>query len=43
MQKSLDLIKSGESTLDQILTFEETKDVVGFSYYADQEQRYKID
>jgi len=43
MQKSLDLIKTGESTLDEILTFEQTKDAVGFSYYADQEQRYKID
>jgi len=41
MQKSLQLIKSGESTLDVILPFEETKDAVGFSDYSNQEKRYQ--
>jgi len=43
MERSLDLIRKGESTEDMILTFEETKDAVGFSRYAQEEGRYKTD
>lgn len=41
MQESLQLIKEGEPTLDKILPFAETKDIVGFSKYAKEEDRYK--
>ncbi len=40
MQKSLDLIKTGQPTDDLILPFDETKDVVGFTQYAKEEKRY---
>jgi 2-methylisocitrate lyase-like PEP mutase family enzyme len=40
MQESLRLIKEGESTLEMILSFAETKDVVGFTKYAKEEARY---
>mmetsp|Transcript_29850 Transcript_29850/g.44031 ORF Transcript_29850/g.44031 Transcript_29850/m.44031 type:complete len:411 (-) Transcript_29850:62-1294(-) len=43
MQQSLDLIKRGESTDDMILTFDETKDIVGFNWYAKEEDRYKTE
>mmetsp|Transcript_15921 Transcript_15921/g.26878 ORF Transcript_15921/g.26878 Transcript_15921/m.26878 type:complete len:341 (-) Transcript_15921:165-1187(-) len=41
MQESLQLIKEGKPTLDKILPFAETKDVVGFTKYAKEEDRYK--
>lgn len=41
MQESLQLIKEGRPTFDKILSFEETKDVVGFTKYAKEEDRYK--
>ena len=41
MQESLELIKKGEPTFDKILSFSETKDVVGFTKYAKEEDRYK--
>eukprot|EP01082_Thalassiosira_pseudonana_P004440 g4432.t1.1.5e174189 g4432 g4432.t1 contig15:1019629-1020568(-) len=40
MQESLRLIKEGDSTLEMILSFAETKDVVGFTKYAKEEARY---
>lgn len=40
MQDSLELIKKGEPTDDMILTFAETKDAVGFTRYAEQEDLY---
>lgn len=43
MQQALDLIKEGKSTDDLILTFDETKDAVGFTMYASEEDRYKVD
>ena len=43
MKESLDLLRSGESTCDKILPFSETKDVVGFTKYSEEEQRYKYD
>ena len=43
MQESLELIKKGKPTDDCILSFTETKDVVGFSQYADEEKRYITD
>eukprot|EP00521_Asterionellopsis_glacialis_P007682 CAMPEP_0195288084 /NCGR_PEP_ID=MMETSP0707-20130614/4892_1 /TAXON_ID=33640 /ORGANISM="Asterionellopsis glacialis, Strain CCMP134" /LENGTH=315 /DNA_ID=CAMNT_0040347905 /DNA_START=41 /DNA_END=991 /DNA_ORIENTATION=- len=43
MQESLDRIKNGEPTDDLILTFGETKDAVGFTKYAEEEDRYKVD
>lgn len=43
MQKSLDLIKKGLPTDEMIVSFAETKDTVGFTEYALQEQRYKVD
>ena len=41
MQESLDLIKEGKPTFDRILSFSETKNVVGFGKYAKEEERYK--
>ena len=41
MQESLQLIKDGKPTFDKILSFAETKDVVGFTKYAKEEDRYK--
>jgi 2-methylisocitrate lyase-like PEP mutase family enzyme len=41
MQESLDLIKEGKPTFDKILSFAETKNVVGFGKYAKEEERYK--
>ena len=41
IQESLELIKNGEPTDDMILTFGETKDAVGFTKYADEEDLYK--
>ena len=43
MTESLERIKEGQPTDDIISTFVETKDVVGFSSYAKEEQRYKTD
>eukprot|EP00558_Chaetoceros_sp_UNC1202_P008518 CAMPEP_0197240652 /NCGR_PEP_ID=MMETSP1429-20130617/6883_1 /TAXON_ID=49237 /ORGANISM="Chaetoceros sp., Strain UNC1202" /LENGTH=345 /DNA_ID=CAMNT_0042700331 /DNA_START=13 /DNA_END=1050 /DNA_ORIENTATION=- len=43
MQESLDLIKSGKPTDDMILSFSETKDVVGFTQYGKEEGRYSVD
>lgn len=43
MQESLDCIKKGKSTNDLILSFATTKDVVGFTRYAKEEQRYRAD
>lgn len=43
MQESLDRIKHGKPTDDLILPFTETKDAVGFSSYADEEGRYRVD
>ena len=43
MQESLELIKEGKPTFDKILSFAETKDVVGFTKYAKEEDRYKAD
>jgi 2-methylisocitrate lyase-like PEP mutase family enzyme len=41
MKESLTLIKEGKPTLDKILTFSETKDAVGFTWYGKEEERYK--
>lgn len=41
MQESLELIKQGKPTFDKILSFSETKEVVGFGKYAKEEERYK--
>ena len=41
MKESLDLIKEGKPTLEKILSFSETKDIVGFTKYAKEEERYK--
>lgn len=43
MMKSLDLIKSGMPTNDNILPFEDTKDAVGFTRYSTEESRYSIE
>lgn len=43
MQESLARIHDGLPTDDLILTFAETKDAVGFSQYAKEEQRYRAD
>jgi len=43
MQESLERIQKGLSTDDLILPFSETKDAVGFSSYANEESRYKVD
>jgi 2-methylisocitrate lyase-like PEP mutase family enzyme len=43
MIESLDRIQKGLSTDEIISSFSETKDVVGFSNYASQEQRYRTD
>uniref|UniRef100_A0A7S0BY38 Uncharacterized protein n=1 Tax=Proboscia inermis TaxID=420281 RepID=A0A7S0BY38_9STRA len=42
MQMSLELIKSGRPTDELILSFADTKDVVGFTGYAAEEDRYKV-
>ncbi|CAB9526121.1 Carboxyvinyl-carboxyphosphonate phosphorylmutase, chloroplastic [Seminavis robusta] len=41
MQESLDRIQQGTPTDDIIATFAHTKDVVGFTQYAKEEDRYK--
>lgn len=41
MQESLQLIKEGKPTYDKILSFSDTKDVVGFTKYAKEEKRYE--
>lgn len=43
MQESLELIKEGKPTLEKILSFSETKDVVGFTKYAKEEGRYNVE
>jgi 2-methylisocitrate lyase-like PEP mutase family enzyme len=43
MQQSLELIKNGQPTDDMILSFEKTKDAVGFTAYGTEEQRYSVD
>jgi 2-methylisocitrate lyase-like PEP mutase family enzyme len=43
MQESLNLIKNGQPTEDMILSFAETKDIVGFTNYANEESRYSVD
>jgi len=40
MKRSLELLKEGKSTENEILNFEELKDVVGFTDYYDQIMRY---
>ena len=40
MQSSLDCIMTGQSTNDFITTFAETKDIVGFAQYANEEAKY---
>lgn len=43
MTESLERIQQGQPTDDLISTFKETKDVVGFTSYSKEEQRYKTD
>ena len=43
MSECLERIKTGQPTDDLILPFAETKDAVGFSQYAKEEERYRID
>lgn len=43
MQDSLELIKNGKPTDEMILSFADTKDVVGFTQYSKEENRYAID
>jgi 2-methylisocitrate lyase-like PEP mutase family enzyme len=43
MTESLERIHQGVPTDDLIVSFGETKDTVGFTQYAKQEQRYKTD
>lgn len=43
MQESLERIQMGEPTDDIIATFAETKDVVGFTRYAEEEDKYRAD
>jgi 2-methylisocitrate lyase-like PEP mutase family enzyme len=43
MQTSLQRIYDGTPTDDIIATFAETKDVVGFTQYAREEERYRVD
>ena len=43
MQESLERIQKGIPTDDLIATFSETKDVVGFTKYAAEEERYRVD
>jgi len=43
MTESLERIHDGQTTDNIISTFIETKDVVGFTRYASEEQKYKID
>lgn len=43
MQESLERIQNGTPTDDMIATFADTKDTVGFTRYAQEEQRYKVD
>lgn len=43
MQLSLDRIYNGIPTDDIISTFAETKDIVGFTQYAAEEERYRVD
>jgi 2-methylisocitrate lyase-like PEP mutase family enzyme len=43
MQTSLQRINDGTPTDDIIATFAETKDVVGFTQYAREEERYRVD
>jgi PEP phosphonomutase and related enzymes len=40
MKKSLELIKNGSPTDSMILSFGETKDIVGFTQYGVEEERY---
>ena len=43
MMESLERIQQGQPTDHLIATFKETKDVVGFTSYAMEEQRYKTE
>jgi 2-methylisocitrate lyase-like PEP mutase family enzyme len=43
MQESLERLKEGKSTDDLILPFDQTKDAVGFTEYAKQEDTYRVD
>jgi len=43
MTESLERIQLGQPTEDLISSFQDTKDVVGFTSYAKEEQRYKTD
>jgi 2-methylisocitrate lyase-like PEP mutase family enzyme len=43
MQDSLERIRTGDPTDDLILTFAETKDAVGFTQYAKEEDVYRVD
>lgn len=43
MQLSLERIHAGRPTDDLITSFAETKDVVGFTHYATEEERYRTE
>ena len=43
MTESLERIKLGQPTDEIIATFEETKDVVGFTKYAKEQERYAVE
>jgi 2-methylisocitrate lyase-like PEP mutase family enzyme len=43
IQQSLNAIHAGVPTDDLIATFVDTKDAVGFTHYASEEQRYRTD
>jgi len=43
MEESLRRIASGQPTDDIILSFDETKDAVGFTRYAVEQDKYKVD
>lgn len=43
MQESLRRIREGESTDDLICDFASTKEAVGFTWYSQEEERYRLD
>jgi 2-methylisocitrate lyase-like PEP mutase family enzyme len=43
MESSLARLKEGKPVDDLIMDFSETKDVVGFTLYGQEEERYKVD
>jgi len=42
MNHSLTLLKNSQPTDDAIVSFSETKDIVGFTRYHNEEQRYRV-